>query len=302
MAEVTQGGGSPRVSVGIPVYNEAKFIRDALDALVAQDFEDFEIIISDNASTDATEEICREYAARDPRVRYYRNAEGVGAIANFNRVFELSRGEYFMWASGHDRWSRGYLSAAVRIMDEDPTVVLCSPRKSKLDPDGNVVRTIPNRIDTRTMAGDPVGRLNVFLWAGPHAYSIYGVIRSSALRRTGLFRPIYAPDIVLMAELSLLGCVAQMFDEDHYARYNRGEVESFESSLERYRRVFFPEKARPRRWYPLWRYAREFVRAAGKGELSRTQRMASIASVVVSLSRQRKHLLGELIHRGRGEN
>jgi glycosyltransferase involved in cell wall biosynthesis len=284
----------------MPLYNEAKFLRPALDALLAQDYRDLELVISDNGSTDDTEAICREYAARETRIRYHRNAQGIGAIRNFNRVFELSRGEYFMWASGHDLWSPGYLSACIRVLDDDSTVVLCSPHKAKIDAEGAVVRVIPNRIDTRSMENDPVGRLNLFLWAGPHAYTIYGLLRSSALRQTGMFRPVYAPDIVLMAELSVLGCIAQIPDEYHYARYNRASDEAVGDSFERYRRVFFSDQDRPRRWFPYWRFAREFVGAARTGNVSVVKRIGLISSVLVSLGRQRKHLLEELVHLGRG--
>ena len=289
---------NPRVSIGIPLYNEAKFLRPALEALISQDFTNVEFIISDNASTDDTAEICADFAQRDPRIRYFRNAQGIGAIANFNRVFELARGEYFMWASGHDLWSPGYVSAALQILDADPSVVLCSPRKAKIDAEGNVIRVIPNRIDTRSMENDPVGRLNLFLWAGPHAYTIYGVLRSSALRTTGLFRPVYGPDLVLMAELSLAGCMAQMFDEFHYARYNRDAVETYTDSIERYRRGFFAEADRPRRWFPFWRFAGQLIRLPFRRDLSVTQKFGTIGTVLVSLTRQRKMLMRELLRLG----
>jgi len=87
----------PRVSIGVAIYNEAKFLRSTLDSVLAQDFTDFELIISDNASTDGTQEISLEYVARDPRVSYHRNETNVGATENFNLVFKYATGEYFMW-------------------------------------------------------------------------------------------------------------------------------------------------------------------------------------------------------------
>ncbi|MEM4134638.1 MAG: glycosyltransferase, partial [Candidatus Micrarchaeia archaeon] len=80
---------NPLVSIGMPVYNGERFIRQALDSLLAQDYENFELIISDNASEDKTPEICLEYAARDKRIRYYRNEKNMGAAWNFKRVFDL---------------------------------------------------------------------------------------------------------------------------------------------------------------------------------------------------------------------
>src|SRR3954466_4130607 len=92
----------PRVSIGLPVFNGEKYLPEALDSLVSQDFEDLEIILSDNGSTDSTQNICREFAAKDPRIRYHRNQTNIGASKNYNRVLELARGEYFKWASHDD--------------------------------------------------------------------------------------------------------------------------------------------------------------------------------------------------------
>jgi len=101
----------PKVSIGMPVYNGEKFIREALDSLLAQTFTDFELIISDNASTDGTEAICREYASRDLRIRYVRQPVNRGAVANFQFVLDESVGEYFMWAADDDSRSENYIEA-----------------------------------------------------------------------------------------------------------------------------------------------------------------------------------------------
>lgn len=99
----------PIVSIGMPVYNGERFIRDALDSLLAQTFTDFELIISDNASTDATETICRDYATKDIRIRYVRQTENLGAISNFQFVLNQATGVYFMWAAYDDKWSVDWL-------------------------------------------------------------------------------------------------------------------------------------------------------------------------------------------------
>ena len=109
----------PKVSIGMPVYNGEPYIREALDSLLAQTFTDFELIISDNASTDNTESICREYAAKDPRIRYIRQAENRGALANFKFVLDQARGEYFMWAAHDDRWGSEFLNITVQILNND---------------------------------------------------------------------------------------------------------------------------------------------------------------------------------------
>src|SRR5690349_812781 len=93
---------APQVSIGLPVYNGEKYLLNAIGSLLKQDFEDFELVISDNASTDKTEAMCHEFAAKDKRIRYHRNETNIGATGNYNRVFRLSNGEFFRWASHDD--------------------------------------------------------------------------------------------------------------------------------------------------------------------------------------------------------
>ncbi len=108
---------SPRVSIGVPVFNGAATIRSALSSLVAQTFGDFELLVSDNASDDETEAICREYAARDTRIRYVRQPSNLGATANFRFLLRESRGEYFMWAAADDTRSPDYLMVNLEFLD-----------------------------------------------------------------------------------------------------------------------------------------------------------------------------------------
>lgn len=109
----------PKVSIGMPVYNGESFIHEALNSLLAQSFADFELIISDNGSTDATEAICKEYAAKDTRIRYVRQSENRGAFANFQFVLDEAVGEYFMWAAADDRWSNLFINTCVSALEVD---------------------------------------------------------------------------------------------------------------------------------------------------------------------------------------
>src|SRR2546428_8185883 len=123
----------PRVSIGLGVYNGQVFLNQTLDSILAQTFDDFELIISDNASTDGTEEICREYAARDGRIRYSRNATNIGSNGNFKRVFQLATGEYFRWSAADDLFAPTSLQECVNVLDDHPKVVLCYPRTILID-------------------------------------------------------------------------------------------------------------------------------------------------------------------------
>ena len=111
VTEASVGDRPPVVSIGMPVYNGAKYIREALDSLLSQTFVDFELIISDNASTDATQEICEEYARRDLRIRYVKQSENKGALANFQFVLNQAKGEFFMWAAADDKWDEHWIES-----------------------------------------------------------------------------------------------------------------------------------------------------------------------------------------------
>lgn len=101
----------PLVSIGLPTYNREKYLPQAIGSLLAQSYTNFELIISDNASTDNTINICNEYAAKDPRIKYFRNDENIGAWPNFKRVLDLSKGDFFMWAADDDWWHPHYIEA-----------------------------------------------------------------------------------------------------------------------------------------------------------------------------------------------
>jgi glycosyltransferase involved in cell wall biosynthesis len=195
-----------RVSIGMPVYNEERHLEQALQSLLSQSVEDFELIISDNASTDRTREICLAYAAKDPRVRYHRTETNLGAIVNFNRVFRLSDAAYFIWASGHDIRHETFIARCIELLERDASVVLCYPTMRWLEPDGHLGDVISSRMDTRGMS--QVSCVHTVLWGD--AYPIYGIIRSDALKRTGLMRNTVGPDVVLLAELAFLGAFAEV--------------------------------------------------------------------------------------------
>lgn len=216
---------SPRVSIGMPVYNGERYLEEALDSILAQSFDNFEVVISDNASTDRTEEICRAYAQKDERIRYIRMRENCGVIENFNNVFQLSVGEYFKWAASDDVCEHDYLRKAVEMLDRDPSIVLVWARTLGLDEYGTVVPLEYEISDLNSAESvyspDPTVRfrrlLRNFWWAdGP----LYGVIRATALSQTsapGHHRHM-SSDQILLTELSLKGRFYEIPDERFFTR------------------------------------------------------------------------------------
>ena len=126
----------PRVSIGLPIYNAEQFLEETLRSLLSQTVPDFELIITDNASTDNTQNICQAYAARDDRIRYYRNEQNIGCDPNFNRVFSLSRGKYFKWAAFDDVCAPNFLEVCLEVLDNEPQVILCYPKTKLIDLEG----------------------------------------------------------------------------------------------------------------------------------------------------------------------
>lgn len=195
---------SPRVSIGLPVYNGANFLRRSVDSILAQEFRDLELIIADNASTDETEAICREYAAADARVRYYRNETNLGAAGNYNKVFELARGEYFKWAAHDDECHPAMIGRCVELLDRSPGhVVMVYPQGELIDQHGRRLAAPLDRIEARG-AGAP--RRLARLFRGLNMCDpVFGLIRTGALRRTQLIGAFFGADYVLLGELAMQG-------------------------------------------------------------------------------------------------
>ena len=194
---------NPKVSIGLPVYNGERYLREALDSILAQTYRDFELIICDNASTDATAAICTEYAAREPRIRYHRQSQNIGATANFNHAFALARGAYFKWAAHDDVLAPTWLEKCVAMLEQAPDAVLCQSLVELVDEQG--VRLEEYDL---TAFGTGSTRPSVRFAARlrPHdCQDIFAVIRSDVLRRTELIGYHLGGDRTLLIDLALLG-------------------------------------------------------------------------------------------------
>ena len=197
----------PRVSIGMPIYNGEQYLRSALDSLLAQTFEDFEIIISDNASTDSTPEICSAYAAKNQRIRYYRNERNIGGASNHNRTIELATAKYFKWAHYDDIWAPDLLAKSVEILDRYPNAVLCYSKTKTIDEHGNFVTEL--KYDLNLRAQSPIDRYRAFHKRYRReqrtGHIFLGLMRIEALKKTRQHDNFYSADIVLLSELVLLG-------------------------------------------------------------------------------------------------
>jgi glycosyltransferase involved in cell wall biosynthesis len=197
---------APRLSIGVPVYNGERYIARTLESLLHQTFRDFELIICDNGSTDRTADICREFAARDPRVHVHRAEQNLGVVRNFNRCVELARGELFHWHASDDMAEPTLLEKCVAVLDADPTVMLAFARTMLIDE--NDRPTVRRDYDAEADDARAHVRFGNLINLNHHkhcAQEVYGVIRRSALLRTPLYEPIVRTDSILLARLALLG-------------------------------------------------------------------------------------------------
>lgn len=197
------GASAPRVSIGLPVYNGAEYIREAIDSVLAQSFHDWELVICDNCSVDATEEIVRAYVAKDSRVRYVRNSENIGAAANHNLTMKLARGEYYKLYAHDDVLLPTFLECCIAVLDHHREVVMCHTLTMMMDSAGNDLK--PNPWHLRTDSLNPRVRFRDEVWVPHHCFQIYGVMRRETLLKTPLLGIYPSSDQVLLAELSLHG-------------------------------------------------------------------------------------------------
>jgi glycosyltransferase involved in cell wall biosynthesis len=213
----------PLVSVGMPVYNAGRFIAQAIESILSQTFENFELIISDNGSTDATEEICRGYAAKDARVRYYRNEQNRGAAWNHNRVVELARGEYFRWQCHDDYCSPTLLEKCLRVLQSDRGVIMCYPRFVRVDEQGKQLGVKSSRVRGEA---DTAERFRSLIYRRDSCEEIYGVTRTAVIRKTALIGAYSNSDDTFLAELILHGRFSEVPEPLFFYRIHKTQSTS----------------------------------------------------------------------------
>ncbi len=208
----------PLVTIGVPVYNSERHLRTSLDSLLAQTYRDFVLVISDNASTDSTAEICQQYVKQDPRVQYHRNPVNIGMTGNFNRVFALTHTKYIKWSTADDFWAPEMLADAVAVMEADPSIAVCYPQTVIVNDEGREQGAYLDKL--HLMQDDPAER---FLGLISHIRLVnhhLGLLRTDAVRRTRLFGKHVSADIGFLAEMSLYGKFYEVKKPQFFRRFH----------------------------------------------------------------------------------
>jgi len=261
---------APRLTIGLPVYNGERYVAESLEALLGQSFTDFELIISDNASTDGTGDICQRYEKQDSRVRYFRQPRNVGLAPNHNFVAEQARGELFKWASNDDLYARDLLERCIDVLDKYPDVVLVHSWTAKVDESGTVTEALRYPLNTASPGAPERFRSLLFDSGGDDDY---GVIRTDILRRTAMKESYHHADRTIIAELSLYGRFHQVPDWLYFRREHPGQ--SGGVSMRRRCTVMDPRRA-DRLRHPVVRlygeYVWAYIRAIRHAPLSAAER------------------------------
>jgi glycosyltransferase involved in cell wall biosynthesis len=275
MQDGAENHGKPLVSIGVFLYNEERFVRESLQALLQQDYPNLEIIISDNCSADNTAAICRELTAGDERVRLVCQESNIGAAANSILVLNQARGDYFMWASGHDLWSPNLVTECVNMLEAHPSAAIAHAVSSWIGAEGQPLDKLSGAYDTGGM--NDISRFFMAYWGNMHP--ILGMIRMDYLRRIPVIHECAGTDQLVLAELAFMGEFL-LVTTAHWSRRQPRDEESHKQKLKRYTGTEFKLAGSwLDRTFPLLRLPLELIRIVTRSPLSLMERLAVLLAL-----------------------
>ena len=262
---------APKVSIGMPVYNGENYLAEAIESILYQTFTDFELIISDNNSNDRTAEICTDFAARDQRIRYFRQDRNLGASPNHQFTFYEARGEYFKWSAHDDVMEPTWLERSVEALDNHPEVQLAFPLSLLIDESGEVLGK-HEEYGGRLMSSRPSERLCDFVCKQNDCIAIFGLTRRQQLETTDLLSAREESDRHLLAELALRG---PWYEIPEYLFKRRHHSAAYSHSVDRGQRMAWWDTSRPDTiTFPEWRSIRVYHGLINRTPLSVRERWA----------------------------
>lgn len=209
----------PLVSIAMTVFNAEPFLAKTLCSLLDQDYKNFELVISDNASEDRSGEICQEFAKRDMRIHYYRNSINMGPARNSYKAIDLCSGEFILTAADHDVYHPTFISSLLQVLQQDESVVLAYPRTVYIDENDQTIELMPDNIDTRGL--DACQRFSKVIWEFGWMNMVYGLYRSAVFKTVWHSYQTIGPDHIIIANLCLHGSIAQLDEPLFFRRRNR---------------------------------------------------------------------------------
>jgi len=208
--KIELSNNKPRLSIGMPVYNGEKYLKNAIESILTQTYTDFELIIADNAATDRTQKICLEYAKKDARLHYYHNEKNLGGPKNYNRAFEISSGEYFKWAAYDDVLAPEFLKKCIAVLDNDSSVVGCHCKTGRIDQHGQLMGYYNQGLLKNIGSSKPHKRFRDLIGLGYTTTPFHGVYRANFFAKSQRHGSYVGADRNLVAELSLMGRIVEI--------------------------------------------------------------------------------------------
>ena len=284
----------PRVSIGLPVYNGENFLGEEVESILAQTFQDFELIISDNASTDRTEEISRAFAAQDTRIRYVRNSENIGGDFNYNQTFQLSSSKYFKWAAHDDLHEPDFLLKCVQALDRDSSIVLAYTRAVTIYGEGRSTKDWGAGEDLGSDVPHERFREALAPRKTPFPLPIFGVVRANILRKTRLFGGFPASDVAFVAELALYGKFCEISEVLFLQRDHEHRVGPQLASQPHQIITWWDPLKAGKIIFPAWRMFYTHLSSVIRAPLDIYERVLCLVELAKWLRRNRQLLSGDL--------
>lgn len=283
---------APRISVGMPVYNGEVYLDEAIRSVLDQTYEDFELIISDNASTDRTDQICRDYASQDKRIVYTRNKENVGASKNYNRVFNLASGQYFRWFNADDVCAPTLHQRCIEVLDANRDAVLCYGKTDIIDSEGRLIEHYNDHLDLQQESS--IERFVLFFESVGLTNAIYGLMRTAAVAGTMLMGDGSYPaaDVNFMAELTLFGKFIEI-PEQLFFRRMHNQASSWDRRNDDVQRVFWKGNSK-RSTLPNWKKYYAYLRAIQTAPIGILEKFKLRCYILRRMIWTRKELLNEV--------
>jgi len=267
----------PRITIGLPVYNGDNFLEESIRSILNQTYENFVLVISDNASTDRTSEIITSYASKDPRIQYVRQVENVGHQKNFNYVFRNVETEFFKWAAHDDNVAPDFLEKCLTALDANPSVVLAYPRSYLIDERGTVFGTYSDNLDLHSQ--HPHERFKQYFDTQGLCHAIFGVFRTSALKRTMLLGNYAMADRVLLGSTVLLGEFTEVPDYLFYRRIHP-LISTKANTTNEQLAAWFDSSYSGKPVYPKWKRLREYFRSVERAQLSVGEQLKCYVQII----------------------
>lgn len=260
----------PLVTIGLPVYNGERYLGAAIDSILAQEYDDFELLIADNASTDDSLEIAAVAAERDSRVAVHPSPVNRGAAWNYNRLVDHARGEYFKWAAHDDLVEPAFLGRCVEVLKTRQDVVLAYTRAVAIDEADQVVHAYD--LSSYGTATRPSTRARSVLMDPSPCFESFGLLRTEQLRRTARIGPYTSSDRTLFLELTLLGQFHEV--PEVLFRHRKHEARSVNQySDDRARNAWFDPAWAGRRSAPRWRLLKEYAAAINRAPVRTSEKL-----------------------------